>query len=65
MSRIKSGIQNLNAGFIISYMIKAWPAANIVLLKYRTVIFVHGCFSGMGMKDENIMLYQKPELTGG
>ncbi len=44
---------------------------DIVLPKYKTVIFVHACLPvgrdvfGMGMKDVNTMLFPKQELTGG
>ena len=31
---------------------------DLVLRKYRTVIFVNGCF-GMGTKDANIMFFRK------
>ena len=44
---------------------------DIVLSKYKTVIFVHACLPvgrdvfGMGILTANILLYQKQELTGG
>ena len=37
---------------------------DIVLPKYNTVIFVHGCF-GMGMRGVNTTLCPKPEQNGG
>ena len=37
---------------------------DIVLPKYKTVIFVHGCF-WHGHKTANTLLYQKQEPNGG
>lgn len=37
---------------------------DLVLRKYRTVIFVNGCF-GMAMTDANILYYPKQTLSFG
>lgn len=37
---------------------------DLVLRKYRTIIFVNGCF-GMVTKDANIMFYQRQMLNFG
>lgn len=38
---------------------------DLVLRKYRTVIFVNGCFWHMVTKDANIMFYQRQMLNFG
>ncbi len=38
---------------------------DIVLRKYRTVIFVNGCFFGMVMKNANTFVRLKPTLIFG
>jgi len=52
-------------GFRYRLHVKNLPGKpDIVLPKYRTVIFVHGCF-WHDMKIVNILLFQKQEPTGG